>query len=176
MPYVCSVNFTQTNEDSFLCFSYSATLLGTRRKGIRWWSAACKGSGHLSRSCPAMYRGLSCFFFIVVAYMHQPQSREVHSQKQLAHWAVDVTAQVVPCWLGSWLNCNPWPVLGQWNQLVFQLIQLDITGVHCPNATDSGDIQLSEQKITWVSCIWTSESSLHLISPLNWISTESWLR
>ncbi len=41
----------------------------------------------------------------------------LHSQKQSAHWAVDVTAQVVPCWLGSWLNCNLWLVLGQWNQL-----------------------------------------------------------
>ena len=38
---------------------------------------------------------------------------------------------MVPCWLGSWLNCTLWLVLGQWNQLVFQLIQLDITGVHC---------------------------------------------
>ncbi len=101
---------------------------------------------------------------------------EIHSQKQSAHWAVDVTAQVVPCWLGSWLNCNLWLVLGQWNQLAFQLIQLDITGVHCHNADDSGDIQLSERKITWVSCIWTPDSSLHLISPFNWILTETWLR
>ena len=63
---------------------------------------------------------------------------EPHSQKQSAHLAVDVTAQVVPCWLGSWLNCNLWLVLGQWNQLGFQLIQLDITGAHCLNAPDSG--------------------------------------
>ncbi len=46
----------------------------------------------------------------------------LHSQKQLAHWAVDVTAQVVPCWLGCWLNCNFWVVLGQWTQVGFQFI------------------------------------------------------
>ncbi len=38
----------------------------------------------------------------------------------------------------------------QWNQLAFQLIQLDIPGFYCPNADD---IHLSEQKITLVSCI-----------------------
>ena len=32
----------------------------------------------------------------------------LHSHKQSAHSAVDVTAQVVPCWLSSWLNCNFW--------------------------------------------------------------------
>ena len=99
-----------------------------------------------------------------------------HSQKQAAHWAVDVTAQMVPCWLGSWLNCTFRLVLGQWNQLTFQLIQLDITGVQRLNVAHSGDIQLSEGKITGVSCIWKPESSLHLISPFNWITTESWLR
>ena len=30
----------------------------------------------------------------------------VHSQKQLTHSALDMTAQMVPCWLGSWLRCN----------------------------------------------------------------------
>ncbi len=100
----------------------------------------------------------------------------IHSQKQSAHWAEDVTAQVVPCWLGSWLNRNFLLVQGQWTQLAFQFIQLDITWFHCLNAADSCDIQLSERKITWVNCIRTPESSLHLISPLNWISTESWLR
>ncbi len=40
-----------------------------------------------------------------------------HSQKQSAHWALDVTAQVVPCWLGSWLNCNLWLVLSQTQKL-----------------------------------------------------------
>ncbi len=30
----------------------------------------------------------------------------IHSQKQLAHSAVDVTAQIVPCWLGGRLRCN----------------------------------------------------------------------
>ncbi len=71
--------------------------------------------------------------------LHSPYSvaREAfvkqHSQKQSAHWA-----QVVPCWLGRWLSCNLWLVLGQWNQLAFQLIQLDITRVHCLNAPDSG--------------------------------------
>ncbi len=27
----------------------------------------------------------------------------IHSQKQSAHSAVDVTSQMVPCWLGDWL-------------------------------------------------------------------------
>ncbi len=40
----------------------------------------------------------------------------------------------------------------------------------------SGNIQSYQQEITWVSCIWTPEPSLHLISPFNWISTENWLR
>ncbi len=100
----------------------------------------------------------------------------VHSQKQSAHWAVDVTAQMVPCWLGSWLNRNFWLVLGQRTQLAFQFIQLDITWTHCLYAADSGNTQLSGWKISWVTCIWTPESSLHLISPLNCISTEPWLR
>ncbi len=68
-----------------------------------------------------------------------------HSQKQLAHWAVDVTAQVVPCWLGSWLNRNFWLVLGQWTQLAFWS---------------------SKRRTTWVSYIirhWTQVMS----SPVN---------
>ncbi len=65
-----------------------------------------------------------------------------HSQEQSAHWAVDVTAQVVLCWLGSWLNCNVWLVLGQWTQLAFQFIQLDITWVQCFNAADWMENQL----------------------------------
>ncbi len=32
--------------------------------------------------------------------------RELHSHKQLAHWAVDVTAWFYVCWLSSWLKCN----------------------------------------------------------------------
>ncbi len=56
----------------------------------------------------------------------------LHSQKQSAHWAVDLTAQVVPCWLGP-------PGGSNWS-------------------------------------IWSHGSSLNLISPLNWISTDSWLR
>ncbi len=79
------------------------------------------------------------WWWIIIFHAESSHSdSNVHSQKQSAHWAVDVTAQVVPCWLGSWLNCNLWLVLGQWNQLAFQLIQLDITGVHCLNAPDSG--------------------------------------
>ncbi len=103
-------------------------------------------------------------------------NRKLHSQKQSAHWAVDVTAQMVPCWLGSWLNCNFWLVLRQRTQLVFQFIQLDITCAHCLFSADSCNTQLSGQKISWVTCIRTPESSLHLISPLNCISTETWLR
>ncbi len=99
-----------------------------------------------------------------------------HSQKQSAHWAVDVTAQVVPCWLGSWLNCNFWLVLGQWTQLAFQSSEQKTTWVSYAKTVDSGEIQPSEQKITWLGCIWTPESSLHLTSPLNWLSTETWLR
>ncbi len=102
--------------------------------------------------------------------------QRIHSQKQSAHWAVDVTAQMVPCWLGSWLNHNFWLVIGQRAQLAFQLIQLDITWVHCLYVADSGNTQLSGRKISWVTCIGTPESSLHLISPLNCISTETWLR
>ena len=100
----------------------------------------------------------------------------VHSQKQSAHCAVDVTAQVVPCWLSSWLNRNVWLALGQSTQLAFQFIQLDITWVHCRYAADSGNTQLRGRKISWVSCIRTGESSLHLISPFNCISTQTWLR
>ncbi len=50
----------------------------------------------------------------------------LHSQKQSAHWAVDETAQVVPCWLGSWLKCNFWPVF---NQPTLFDIDRKVTGV-----------------------------------------------
>ncbi len=66
---------------------------------------------------------------IIISVQH-----DMHSQKQSAHWAVDVTAQKVLCWLSSWLSCNCWP------------------GIY---------------KCKPVSCIWTAESSLNLISPLN---------
>ena len=38
----------------------------------------------------------------------------MHSQKQSAHWAVDVTAQLVPCWSNSWLKRNFWLVWELW--------------------------------------------------------------
>ncbi len=102
--------------------------------------------------------------------------KEPHSQKQSAHWAVDVTAEMVSCWLGSWLYRNFWLVLGQRAQLAFQFIQLDITWFHCLYVADSGNTQLSGRKISWVTCIRTPVSSLHLITPLDCISTETWLR
>ncbi len=108
--------------------------------------------------------------------MHPKYTCTLHSQKQSAQWAVDVTAQVVPRWLGSWLNRNFWLVLGQTAQPAFQFIQLDITWVHCLYVADSGNTKLSGRKISWVTCIRTPVSSLHLISPLNCISTETWLR
>ena len=76
---------------------------------------------------------------------------------------------MVPCWLGSWLSRNFWLVLGQRTQLIFQFIQLDITWTYCLYADDSGNTQLSGWKISWVTCIRTPESSLHLIIPLNCI-------
>ncbi len=94
----------------------------------------------------------------------------IHSQKQSAHWAVDVTAQLVPCWLSSW------PVLRPLTWVYFPFIGLDITWVSCFRTVSPGDIQSREQKITWVSYIWTPESSINLISPPNWISTQRWLR
>ena len=39
------------------------------------------------------------------------RSHLLHSQKWSPHSAVDVIAQVVPCWLGSCLNHNFWLVL-----------------------------------------------------------------
>ncbi len=30
----------------------------------------------------------------------------LHSQKQLAQWAVDVTAHFYACWLSGWVRCN----------------------------------------------------------------------
>ena len=32
----------------------------------------------------------------------------LHSKKESAHWAVDVTAQMYACWLSGWLRCNFW--------------------------------------------------------------------
>ena len=32
--------------------------------------------------------------------------KKIHSQKQSAHWDVDVTAQVIQCWSSSWLKCH----------------------------------------------------------------------
>ncbi len=95
-----------------------------------------------------------------------------HSQKQSADWAVDVTAQVVPCWLGSWLKCNFWPVLRPLTQVYFTFTGLDITCISCFKTVNSGDIQSRERKITRVSYIWACQSSLDLISPPNWISTQ----
>ena len=58
-----------------------------------------------------------------------------HSQKQSAHSAVDVTAQMIPCWLGGWLGCNfpteylpcnsheTYTVFNQLTQVWAQLIQ-----------------------------------------------------
>ncbi len=48
----------------------------------------------------------------------------MHSQKQSARWAVDVTAQVVPCRLGSWLSCNFWLVLGLIQKVHSQMTNL----------------------------------------------------
>ena len=62
----------------------------------------------------------------------------LHSQKQSAHWAVDVTAQVVPCWLGSWLNHNYWLVIGPWIQLAFKSSERKITWVSYTKTVDSG--------------------------------------
>ena len=69
-------------------------------------------SGHPRQLAP------SNIIFHRGGFKYAPSPLLLHSQKQLAHWAVDLTAQVVPCWLGSWLNCNLWLVLGQRNQLV----------------------------------------------------------
>ncbi len=99
-----------------------------------------------------------------------------HSQKQSAHRAVDVTAKAVPCWSSSWLKRNFWPVLRPLTRVYFQFTGRDITWVSCFKTVDSGDIKSREWKMTWVSYIWTPESSLNLISPPNWISTERWLR
>ena len=60
-----------------------------------------------------------------------------HSQKQSAHWAADVTAQVVPCWLDSWLKCNFWPVLRQLPQMHFLFTGLDATSVSSITTVDS---------------------------------------
>ncbi len=54
---------------------------------------------------------------------------KVHSQEQSAHWAVDITAQVVPCWLSSWLKRNFWPVLRSLTGIYFPFTGLDITWV-----------------------------------------------
>ena len=99
------------------------------------------------------------------------------SQKQSAHWAaVDITAQVVPCWLGSWLKCNFWPVLRQPPWVYFPFTRLDATWVSSIKTVNSGDVLSCVWEITWVSSVWTPESSLNLIRPLYWISTERWLR
>ncbi len=97
----------------------------------------------------------------------------VHSQKQSAQWAVYITAQMVPCWFGSWLKCIFWPVLRLLTQAMFPFTGLDVTWASCITTVDLGAIKSSEQKISWVSYIWTPESSLNLISPLTWISTEA---
>ncbi len=130
-----------------------------------YWSSLCKGVPDSPSEWPFSLLPLN------YSLAHVP-----HSHKQSAHWAVDVTAQVVPCWLGSWLNRNFWLVLGQRAQLAIQFIQLDITWVHCLYVADSGNTQMSGWKISWVTCIRTPVSSLHLISPLNCISTETWVR
>ncbi len=35
-----------------------------------------------------------------------PAKGIIHSRKQLAQWAVDVTAQFYACWLSGWFRCN----------------------------------------------------------------------
>ncbi len=95
----------------------------------------------------------------------------LHSQKQSAHWALDVTAQLVPCWLSSWLKCTFWPVL----ILVTQVYHLSIIWVSCFRTASPGNIQSREQKITRVSYILKPESSLNLISPPYWILTQRWV-
>ena len=41
------------------------------------------------------------------------QNCNSHS-KAISYWVVDVIAQEVLCWLGSWLKWNLWPALIQW--------------------------------------------------------------
>ena len=76
--------------------------------------------------------------FCLICFESVSANDDMHSQKQSAHWAVDVTAQVVPCWLGSWLNRNYWLVLGPWIQLAFQSSERKITWVSYTKTVDSG--------------------------------------
>ena len=67
------------------------------------------------------------------------------------------SAQVVPCWLGSWLKRNFCPVPRQ-TWVCFPFTALDVTWVSCIKTVDLGNIQSIERKITLVSYIWTPES------------------
>ncbi len=74
----------------------------------------------------------------------------LQSQKQSAHWAVNATAQVVLCWLGSWLRS--WLVKCSWLRSWFfcyvPLSRLYVTWISCIKTVNSGDIQSCEQNIT----------------------------
>ena len=46
--------------------------------------------------------------FINIYFIHWKKVQPKHSQKQSAHSAADITAQMVPCWLGGWLRYILW--------------------------------------------------------------------
>ncbi len=52
----------------------------------------------------------------------------LHSQKELAHWTKDVTAQIYVCCLSGWLMRSPWPLHMDWlktqSKWMFRFIML----------------------------------------------------
>ena len=62
-----------------------------------WSICICKGG----KSCRLFILGQGLSLILIALSIHSPNKVSprffICSQKQLAHWAVDVTAQVVPC-------------------------------------------------------------------------------
>ncbi len=74
-----------------------------------------------------------------------------HSQKQLAQWAVDVTAHVYACWLSSWLRCNfsAADVQSNTTYAAFSTIWVSFALNECPPLIVSKDGKLSAATLKW---------------------------
>ncbi len=103
----------------------NSTLQVQWNTGILFITVSCLPRITLLYMYLTMTNFLSCWILDLFVY----ETSSIQPQKQSAHWPVDVTSQAVPCWLGSWLKRNFWPVLIRLTQVYFPLTRLYVTWV-----------------------------------------------